>query len=190
MGTETHRHLLSAMGTDRPVIEVSGGEQFSFADGGYTIQVIRSLHSQGMNYGFDFPGTLTAEPDPPTTVADLVEGGTLAYLVTVPDRLSILLFGGTNFVERELGGLRPDVVAVSMTFHNALDRYLERLLTVLGGPRFVIPVHHDDAVTGFDDPRLPDTVRANATAQLREAVRSLGLRTEVIPPQHLTDIGF
>jgi L-ascorbate metabolism protein UlaG (beta-lactamase superfamily) len=192
IGTETHRHLLTAIGVNGPriptILEASGGEYFTFADGAYTIQVIRSLHSQGQNYGYLAPGTLTAKPNPPATINDLLEGGTLAYQVNVADRLSVLMFGGSNFVERELVGLRPDVVAVSMTFHNAVHRYLERLLTVLGGPKYVIPSHHDDMVTGFDDPRLPETARKNAVDELKQVVRSLRLRTEVIEPAHLTDI--
>jgi L-ascorbate metabolism protein UlaG (beta-lactamase superfamily) len=195
IGTETHRHLLTALDVNAAriptILEAGGGEYFSFADGGYTIQVIRSLHSQGKNYGYLAPGTLTAKPQRrPATINDLLEGGTLAYQVNVADRLSVLMFGGTNFVERELAGLRPDVVAVSMTFHNAVHRYLERLLTVLGGPKYVIPSHHDDMVTGFDDPRLPETARKNAVDELKQAVRSLRLRTEVIEPTHLTDLTF
>jgi L-ascorbate metabolism protein UlaG (beta-lactamase superfamily) len=190
LGTETHRHLLDGMGYDGPVVEVSGGERFSFADGAYTIQVIRSLHSQSLTYGFPYPGTLTAKPPVPATVADLLEGGTMAYLVTVPDRLSVLMFGGTNFIERELAGIRPDVAAVAMTYHNALDRYVERLLTVLGGPDYVLPCHHDDMVTGFDDPNLPNTVHAAAVTELQQAVRGLKLTTRVLAPRHLTDITF
>jgi L-ascorbate metabolism protein UlaG (beta-lactamase superfamily) len=192
IGTETHRHLLNAIGLAEhrqgSVIEASGGEHLSFADGAYTIQVIRSLHSQGQNYGFFAPGTLTAKPGTPQKTSDLLEGGTLAYQVNIADRLSVLMFGGTNFVERELAGLRPDVVAVSMTFHNGVHRYLERLLTVLGGPRYVIPSHHDDMVTGFDSPGLPGTARKSAVDELKQAVRSLRLRTEVIEPAHLTDL--
>jgi L-ascorbate metabolism protein UlaG (beta-lactamase superfamily) len=190
IGTETHRHLLAAMGYQGAVIEASGGERFSFAGGAYTIQVIPSLHSQGKDYGYPFPGTLTAKPAPPATIADLLVGGTLAYLVTIPDRLSILLFGATNFIERELIGLRPDAVTVCMTFHNALDHYVERLLTVLGGPRFVLPSHHDDMITAFDDPRLPGTVHASAITELTDTVAALRLRTQVLAPQHLTDIEF
>src|SRR5690348_15040335 len=89
IGTETHRHLLGAMGVTRPIVQAVGGEQLSFAGGAYTIQVIRSLHSQSDTYGFPYPGTLVAQPDPPNTIADLVEGGTLAYLVTIPGRLSL-----------------------------------------------------------------------------------------------------
>lgn len=82
--TETHRHLLAAMGNTRDVIQASGGEQLSFAGGAYTIQVIRSLHSQSNTYGFPSPGTLTARPEPPRVVSDLLEGGTLAIWSPFP----------------------------------------------------------------------------------------------------------
>jgi L-ascorbate metabolism protein UlaG (beta-lactamase superfamily) len=190
LGSETHRNLLAAMGNTRPVIQVSGGEEFSFSNGAYTIQVIRSLHSQSFNYGFPYPGSLTAQPTTPSTIKDLLEGGTLAYLVTIPDRLSVLMFGGTNFIERELVGLRPDVAAVCMTFHNAVNHYLERLLTVLSGPLWVMPSHHDNMVTGFDDPALPGTINTSAVTELRQTVQSLRLNTQVIAPQHLTEIAF
>jgi hypothetical protein len=152
-------------------------------------QRIRRLEQEYGVQLFD-PGTLTAKPEPPRVVSDLLEGGTLAYLVTIPGRLSLLLFGATNFVERELVGLRPDVVAIGMTFHNAIDRYLERLLTVLGGPRYALPSHHDDMVTGFDDPALPSTVHAGAVTEIQQAVAALRLRTKVIAPRHLTDIAL
>ncbi|MBV1856015.1 hypothetical protein [Catellatospora tritici] len=154
------------------------------------MQVIRSLHSQSLGYGFFAPGTRVAPPAAPTSINDLVEGGTLAYHVTVRDRLKVLLFGGTNFVARELSGLRPDVVALCMTDYSSLHHYLERLLTVLGGPRYVIPVHHDDMVTGYDDPNLPATVDRTAATRVRDVVRALGLRTEVIEAEHLRPLLF
>ncbi len=194
IGTETHRHLLAAMGTPaarlKNYIHATGGEDLEFGDGAYRVQVIRSLHSQSRGYGFFAPGTRTAPPAAPASITDLVEGGTLAYQVTVADRLKVLMFGGTNFVERELAGLRPDVVAISMTDHSSLHRYLDRLLTTLGGPRYVIPVHHDDMITGFDAPGLAATVDRTAAQQLKEAVHRLRLRTEVIEPEHLRPLLF
>ncbi|WP_212823625.1 MBL fold metallo-hydrolase [Catellatospora sp. TT07R-123] len=194
VSTETHRHLMQAMGVSdarrKNNIVATGGEDLDFGDGAYRVQVIRSLHSQSLGYGFFAPGTRVAPPPAPTSINDLVEGGTLAYHVTIADRLKVLLFGGTNFVERELAGLRPDVVAVCMTDHSSLHRYLERLLTTLGGPRYVIPVHHDDMITGFDDPNLADTVNRAAVTQLKDAVRQLRLRTEVIEAEHLRPMLF
>ncbi len=191
MGSDTNRNLLAAF-KPKPerlsrYIEVSGGEDFDFAGGAYRVQVIRSLHSQSPGYGFAYPGYLVTAPSQPTNISELVEGGTLAYLVTIRERLSILLFGGTNFIERELAGLRPDVVMVCMTDFTSLHTYLERLLTVLGAPRYVIPSHHDDMVTGFDDPDLPSTVHAGAAQALKDAVSRLRIRTEVLTPAHLKE---
>ena len=167
-------------------VEAFGGEDLVFGGGAYRARALRSLHSQSRSHGYAYPGIVTAKPPAvPVNIAELVEGGTLAYLVTVPDRLSVLFFGGTNFAERELEGLRPDVVMVCMTDFSTVYRYLERLLTVLGGPRYVIPVHHDDMVTGYDDPNLPNTVNAAAVQALRNAVAALKLRTEVLTPAHL-----
>ena len=194
LGTETNRNLLTAMGVEprrsSNLVQVVGGEYLSFADGEYTVRVVRSLHSQSANYGYFAPGTRTSPPPPPQTIHDLVEGSTLAYVVTVPERFSILLFGGTNFDEQELAGLRPDVVAVSMTSHTAVHAYLDRLLTVLGEPRYVMPCHHDDMVTGYDDPNLAETVDQRAVQELREAVRRLRLRSEVIAPEHLVEVSL
>jgi L-ascorbate metabolism protein UlaG (beta-lactamase superfamily) len=189
MGSDTNRNLLAAF-NPKPerlsrYIEVTGGEDFDFGGGAYRVQVIRSLHSQSPGYGFAYPGYRGSPPSLPANIADLVEGGTLAYQVTIQDRLSILLFGGTNFIERELAGLRPDVVMVCMTDFTSLHKYLERLLTVLGGPRYVIPAHHDDMITSFDDPNLPNTVHANAVQALKDAVKNLRLRTRVLTPAHL-----
>ncbi|NUT31670.1 MAG: MBL fold metallo-hydrolase [Hamadaea sp.] len=187
IGTETVRNLLIGMGMSdtrrKNFIAASGGEDLDF--GAYRVQVVRSLHSQSKGYGFFAPGVRVTPPPPPQTTTDLVEGGTLAYQVSFADRLKVLFFGGTNFVERELEGLRPDVVMVCMTDFTSLHAYLERLLTVLDAPRYVVPVHHDDMVTKFDSPQLPQTVDGTAASRLREVIRALRLPTRVIEPRHL-----
>jgi L-ascorbate metabolism protein UlaG (beta-lactamase superfamily) len=195
VGTDTARNLL--VGLEVPAdrlaryVEAFGGEDLVFGGGAYRVKAIRSLHSQSAAHGYAYPGVVTAKPPVvPVNINELVEGGTLAYLVTVPDRLSVLFFGGTNFVERELEGLRPDVVMVCMTDFSTVYRYLERLLTVLGGPRYVIPVHHDDMVTGYDDPNLPNTVNPAAAQALKNAVAALKLKTEVLTPAHLEPLVF
>jgi L-ascorbate metabolism protein UlaG (beta-lactamase superfamily) len=186
IGTDTVRNLLIASGAPlKSHIEAFGGEDLDFAGGAYRVQVLRSLHSQSKGYGYAYPGLRVAPPPAPTSITELVEGGTLAYLFTATDRLSVLFTGGTNFVERELAGLRPDVVMVCLTDYSSVHRYLERLLTVLGGPKYAIPVHHDDMMTGYDDPNLPNTVNQAAVTALKQAVRQLRLRTEVLTPAHL-----
>ncbi|MGW5425574.1 MBL fold metallo-hydrolase [Streptomyces sp. NPDC003943] len=146
---ETVRHLLTAMETPparvADVIQVKGGEYLQFD--GYTVEVFRSLHSQFPDHGYFAPGSRVAPPRRPATLGDLVEGDTFAYQVSVDGGPRILLMGASNFVERELSGIRPDVALVPMSSHEAVHRYLERLLHATDNPPLLIPTHHDDMVT-------------------------------------------
>ncbi|MFI8854462.1 MBL fold metallo-hydrolase [Streptomyces sp. NPDC053499] len=196
LGTETHLHLLKAMGVPgkgrahRPV-PVSGGEvlRHPLQPSGkrtrpdYTVEVVRSLHSQVGGYGFDPYGTLTAPPARPRTLGDLVEGGTLGYQVTVGDRLCVMFLSGTaNFAAREVSGATPDVLVLGASGHAAVHDYFARAVKALGRPRVVVPSHHDDMVTPLDDPAVHDSVNRGAVDRLREAV---GPGTRVIAPRHL-----
>jgi L-ascorbate metabolism protein UlaG (beta-lactamase superfamily) len=196
LGTETHLHLLAAMGVPgkgrkhRPVV-VSGGEvlRYPLQSSGkrsrpdYTIEVVRSLHSQLGGYGFDPYGTLTAPPSRPRTLSDLVEGGTLGYQVTVGNRLSVMFLSGTaNFAAREVSGATPDVLVLGASGHAAVHDYFERAVSTLGRPRVVVPSHHDDLVTALDDPALHDTVNRGVVDRLQQVVGADG---RVVDPRHL-----
>jgi L-ascorbate metabolism protein UlaG (beta-lactamase superfamily) len=197
LGGETHLNLVRAMGVpparEPDLVLVTGGEYLRYPLASqdqprpdYTIEVFRSLHSQLGGYGFAPAGTLTTPPDEPTTLGELVEGGTLAYQVTVGDRLRVLFLSGTaNFAEREVAGLRPDVLVLGASGNAAVYDYFERVLRTLGWPRIVVPSHHDDMVTALDDPHLDDTVNRAVGATLRDIV---GDRGRVLDPRHLQRI--
>jgi L-ascorbate metabolism protein UlaG (beta-lactamase superfamily) len=198
--SETHWHLLRAFGVRQErldgVVVAQSGEHLRFPPGPegdapeYTIQVLRSLHSRFGGYGYFAPGTLTAPPPAPRVIGELVEGGTLAYQVTLPGLTVLFLSGTSNFAEREVDGLRPDVLVLGMSGFAPIDRYTERALAATGGPRIVIPDHHDDLVTPLDAPALRSTVDASAAEKLRETVRRLGLSTRVVAPRHLEAIAL
>ncbi|MET9861866.1 MBL fold metallo-hydrolase [Streptomyces smyrnaeus] len=196
LGTETHLHLLKAMGVPgkgrkhRPVV-VSGGEvlRHPLQPSGrrtrpdYTVEVVRSLHSQLGGYGFDPYGTLTAPPSRPRTLGDLVEGGTLGYQVTVGERLSVMFLSGTaNFAAREVSGARPDVLVLGASGHAAVHDYFERAVSALGRPRVIVPSHHDDMVTALDDPAVHETVNRRVVDRLQQVVGAGG---HVVDPRHL-----
>lgn len=183
IGTETHRHLLTAQGVPGDdVIVASGGEHLDFH--GFTVQVLRSLHSQFGSYGYFAPGSLTAPPPRPATISDLVEGGSLAYLVTVRDFKVLFLSGTANFVEREVQGLRPDVLVLGMSGHANVHDYTARALRATR-PKLLIPSHHDDMVTQLDDPALPPRGNPAAAAELAETARRIGLAARVLDPEIL-----
>ncbi|MTE21016.1 MBL fold metallo-hydrolase [Streptomyces sp. TRM43335] len=186
MCDETSGHLLAAMGTPRArlddVIRIKGGEYLQFD--GYTVEVLRSLHSMGDDYGYFAPGRRTTPPKPPATLGDLVEGETFAYQVSVAGGPRILLMGATNFIEREMAGIRPDVATIPMTSHSALHRYPARLLETLGHPPLVLPCHHDDMITSLlEDPAvLASSVSEEAVDALASAASSA---SRVLGPRHL-----
>ncbi|MBP2478792.1 L-ascorbate metabolism protein UlaG (beta-lactamase superfamily) [Crossiella equi] len=141
MGTETHRNLLRAMGSDPSrMIDARGGEYLAFP--GFTVQAIRSLHGTGATHQYFAPGTHLSPPPRPATIADLVEGGTLAYRVDIGDRLSAVFIGTAAFAEPDLRGHHPDVAFLSLT-GGTTYQFVERVLATLGYPRFVVPSHHD-----------------------------------------------
>ncbi|MCO1578514.1 MBL fold metallo-hydrolase [Crossiella sp. SN42] len=182
VGTETNRLLLTAMGADpKRVGGLHGGEYLDF--GGFTMRAFHSLHSIGASHQYFLPGTLVSTPPRPKTVGELVEGGTLAYRIDIADRLSVLFLGTGNFIETELAGQRPDVVVLSAAGNGGTYQFVERALTTLGKPRFVIPSHHDKMDTPLGQPDIDPRL----LPEFRAAVARVSPRSTVIEPAgHLT----
>lgn len=196
MGTETARNLAlmnRVTGAGDRVMVCRGGEWIDIAD--VQVRAFASLHTHFPGGGFWAPGTITTaprseQPPAPATIGELVEGETLSYLVTVPDRLSVLFHGAGNFIEREYQGLRPDVVIVNPSAATPTHDYLPRLLRVLGYPRHVVPAHFD----AFDTPLGDLGPRAQGTfTTFRAAVEKIGhgMRVpEFEQLRHLAELAF
>lgn len=146
IGTETTYHLLVALGVDSGQISVvKGGEVLDI--GGLTVEVVPSLHSRNKKCAYFAPGTLNAPPAKvPSTIADLPEGDTLAFRVTAGKHgPSAFLMGASDFSERAVRGLRPDLAMVAVpTVTSTTHDYVSRLLSALDTPDVVVPVHWDN----------------------------------------------
>ncbi|MEU5869368.1 MBL fold metallo-hydrolase [Nonomuraea sp. NPDC047529] len=180
-GTETHLNLLRALGAPESQLAVaSGGEYLTFD--GYRIRILRSLHSALGDRGqVPYPGTRPGGPPPrPKVIADLVEGGTLAYQVEAAGGSSALNFGGSNYVESELAGLRPDVLLMPAGGARVHD-YAARLLRATGYPPYVLPTHWDD----FDLPLGKPARDAGGLEPLRKAVAEASPRSSFVVLDHL-----
>ena len=179
-GNESHCNMLRALGAPAAQLnEVRGGERVSY--GGYRIDVVPSLHSlTGPRARVPFPGSrLGAVPPTPRTIADLVEGGTLAYEITMGGR-SVLALGGANYVEQELAGRRPDAVLIPVGGGSVPD-YVPRLLELLGHPGTVLPTHWDD----FDQPLEKPAVDTGGLEKLRAAVAEASPSARFVRLDHL-----
>lgn len=189
IGTMTTYNL--ALASDVPsgqVGLVKGGEVLDF--GSYTVEVIASLHSRNSAYSVALPGVRLTRPEKPQTVADLPEGDTLAYQVTVKNGPSVFFMGGSDFVERNVTGLSPDVAMIAMQASDSTHAYAERIITALGRPSVVVPVHWDNFETELTNPPKPDPgVKPHLDAFVA-AVRKISPRTKVVLPQYLTPYRF
>ncbi|QKW08245.1 MBL fold metallo-hydrolase [Streptomyces sp. NA04227] len=158
VGTETTFHLLVAFGVDPGQISVvKGGEVLDF--GGFTVEVVSSLHSRNKKHSYFAPGTLNAPPTAvPKTISDLPEGDTLAFQLTAANGPSAFLMGASDFSERAVRGLNPDLAMLAVPSSASTSRYVPRLLEALGHPGVVVPVHWDNFEKPLSEPPHRDPV--------------------------------
>jgi L-ascorbate metabolism protein UlaG (beta-lactamase superfamily) len=180
VGTESTGNIARAGGVpDAQIFPVRGGEDYAFER--LSIKVIPSLHSalSGKHYWSSTP--IPRDVKTPLRLKDYVEGGMLAYLVRLGGR-EILLFGGMNYIEREITGLRPDIVLVAAAHpRREIHDYTGRLLRALGRPPIVIATHWDNQGLPFGAPQ--DEALAEAETFVAE-VRAVAPRSQVVVPRH------
>ena len=125
----------------------------------------------------------TEIPEAPLRVSEFIEGGSLMFLARFANH-EILTMGSMNFVERELLGLRPDILLAGVNRSQlGLYKYNERLLAITNYPKVVIPTHWDNfrlpygfsQRSGVEDKLIP----------FQKDVKKLSPQTKVIIPKHL-----
>ncbi|MDG4825925.1 MBL fold metallo-hydrolase [Asanoa sp. WMMD1127] len=190
LGTLTTYQLGLAMGIPSGQLgPVKGGEVLDF--GAYTVEVVASLHSRNAAYSIGIPGVRPNQPDRrPATVADLPEGDTLAFLLSVHDGPSVFFMGASDFVARNVDGMRPDIAMVAMASATTTHEYVPRLLEALGKPRVVVPVHWDNFEKPLENPppAVPDD-RAKLETMIA-TIRRVAPRTRIVVPDYLTPYTF
>ncbi|MET7418667.1 MBL fold metallo-hydrolase [Dactylosporangium sp. NPDC005555] len=189
VGTLTAYHLGLASGVPGgQLCPVKGGEVLDFGD--HTVEVVASLHSRNAAYSMAFPGVRVSPPPPPRTIADLPEGDTLSFQLRIAGGPSVFFMGGSDFVERNLAGLDPDVAMVALPSSTATDDYVPRLIEALGRPKVVVPVHWDNFETELRNPPQAAPADAARLDALTAAVRKVSPRTRVVRPEYDTPCTF
>jgi L-ascorbate metabolism protein UlaG (beta-lactamase superfamily) len=193
VGTESTFNFARAHGVPADkILAVRGGEDFDL--GGLSVRVIASLHGilrRAPNRRPDPnawlpPAVFPSGARPPFKMGDvLIEGGTLAYLVRIGGR-QILAFGSMNYIEREVEGLRPDVVLVgAMPERRAIYDYTARLLRAVGFPRVVMPTHWDQFNVPYEASQ--EGARRRLETFVAE-VKAASPKSRVIVPQYFEPI--
>ncbi|NUO57026.1 MAG: MBL fold metallo-hydrolase [Hamadaea sp.] len=167
---------------------VKGGEVMDF--GAYTVEVVSSLHSRNGSYSLAFPGVRVAVPPRPQTVQDLPEGDTLAYQVSVAGGPKVFFMGASDFAERNLTGLAPDVAMIAVPATDVTQAYVPRLLAALDHPAVVVPVHWDDFETPLQNPPSVSPSDRKRLDLFVAAVRATAPRTRIVVPEYLTPYTF
>jgi L-ascorbate metabolism protein UlaG (beta-lactamase superfamily) len=195
IGTESTYNYARASGVagDKLMV-VRGGEDYQFGD--LSIRVIRSLHGVLRNAPFLrrdpnaplAPALFPANAKAPFRFRDLlIEGGTLAYLIRMNGR-QILVFGSMNYIEREVEGLRPDVVLVgAMPERREIHDYTGRLLRALGFPRTVLPTHWDRFNVTYEVSQEPALQRLQS---FLSEVKAASPKSTVVVPKYFEPIAI
>ncbi|MEV0726327.1 MBL fold metallo-hydrolase [Micromonospora purpureochromogenes] len=188
-GTLTAYHLGLAYGLPASQLSpVKGGEVLDFGD--HTVEVVSSLHSRNAGWSMAFPGVRVTQPTRPATIADLPEGDTLAYQVRVDGGPAVFFMGASDFAERNLIGLAPDVAMVALPSTTATADYVPRLMAALDHPKVVVPVHWDNFETPLANPPVVGPADRRRLDDLVAAVRRASPRTRVLVPEYGTAYHF
>ncbi|MEV4534127.1 MBL fold metallo-hydrolase [Asanoa sp. NPDC049518] len=167
---------------------VKGGEVLDFGD--YTVEVAGSLHSRNAAYSIGIPGVRLSLPPRPATVTDLPEGDTLAYLLSVRNGPSVFFMGASDFVARNVDGMRPDIAMVAMASATTTHRYVPRLLEALGKPPVVVPVHWDNFERPLENPPQVAPADRERLDAMITTIRRVAPRTRIVLPDYLKTYTF
>lgn len=187
IATETSCTILRAYGVpEKQLIRVKGGEDYQFEN--FSVRIVPSLHSALGDKRY-FESQTYTDPDVlqvPLKIKEFIEGGSLMFLVRMNEH-KILTAGSMNFLEREVAGLRPDVLLPGVNLSRLeIYKYTERLLTLTGFPKTVIPAH-------WDNFRIPYGYSQEAAIEKKvmpfiEEVKAVSPNSNVIVPKHLEAI--
>lgn len=184
IGHESTTNLLKAYGIDEEkLITVRGGEDYEF--GSFSLKVIPSIHSPLFQKHYYDSRIIPSHIKVPARLEDLVEGGSLAYLIRI-DGYQILTFGSMNFIERELEGLKPDVALIGAgPSRKEIFDYTGRLVRILGLPPLILPTHWDNYILPYQASQ--DEQISKLDTFINE-VRSVSPKSRVIIPKYFEPI--
>ena len=185
VGTESTENVMRAYGVpEQTLITVRGGEDYEF--GVFSVRVIPSIHSALDQKHYFSSDRAPAGMKAPLTLRQMhPEGGTLAYLIRFHGH-EILAFGSMNYIEREMAGLRPDVVLVGAgASRREIHDYTGRLMRALNFPSLVLPTHWDNFLAPYGASEQP---AIDALQSFVQEVTAASPKTQVIVPKHFEPI--
>ena len=185
IGTESTENVMRAYAVpEEQLITVRGGEDYQFP--AFSVKVIPSIHSPLDHKHYFSSATAPAGLKAPLTLEQIhPEGGTLAYLVRLQGH-RVLVFGGNNYIEREITGLEPDVALVGAgASRTDIFDYSGRLMRALHNPPLVLPTHWDNFLAPYEASQQP---ALDALKSFIEEIHRASPNTKVIVPKYFEPI--
>ena len=185
IGTESTENVMRAYSVpEEQLVTVRGGEDYEF--GTFSLKVIPSIHSSLDHKRYFSSATAPAGMKAPLTLEQIhPEGGTLAYFIRF-DRHQILVFGGMNYIEREIVGLEPDVALVGAgASRKEIYDYSGRLMRDLHYPPLVLPTHWDNFLAPYS---ASQQTNLDALQSFVQEIAAASPKTKVIVPKYFEAI--
>jgi L-ascorbate metabolism protein UlaG (beta-lactamase superfamily) len=187
IGTESTENVMRAYSVpEEKLITVRGGEDYEF--GAFSLKVIPSIHSPLDHKHYFSSATAPAGMKAPLTLEQIhPEGGTLAYLIRLNGH-QILVFGGMNYIEREIEGLEPDVAVIGAgSSRKEIYDYSGRLMRALHYPAIVVPTHWDNFLAPYS---ASQQTNLDALQSFVKEVAAASPNTKVIVPKYFEAISL
>jgi hypothetical protein len=109
----------------------------------------------------------------------------LAYLIRINGH-QILVFGGMNYIEREIEGLEPDVAVIGAgSSRKEIYDYTGRLMRALHSPALVLPTHWDNFLAPCS---ASQQTNLDALQSFVKEVVAASPKTKVIVPKYFEAI--
>ena len=185
VGTESTENVMRAYNVpEEQLVTVRGGEDYEF--GTFSLKVIPSIHSALDHKRYFSSATAPAGMKAPLTLGQIhPEGGTLSYLIRF-DGHQILIFGGMNFIEREIVGLEPDVAIIGAgSSRKEIYDYSGRLMRALHSPALVLPTHWDNFLAPYS---ASQQTNLDALQTFVHEIIAASPNTKVIVPKYFEPI--
>ena len=135
------------------LVEFKGGE--TFAEAGYRVTVLPSIHSRPTILNNDLGQTIDAPLAQPARLRAYKEGGSFDFLLEAQGK-RVLIRPSFNYIEGQLDAIHADVLFLGVAGLAKADAEMERRFFVETvekvGPSLVVPLHWDNFFSPLDRP--------------------------------------
>ena len=138
---------------EEKIVVFKDGSEYSI--GGYTIRIIKSLHSKPNKFNNDLGVPIEKPLVQPASLRDYKEGGSYDFFIQHGEK-KILIRPSFNYFEGQLDGIRADVLFLGVAGLGKADDVTEHIFFAetaeKTNARLIIPIHWDNFFSPLTKP--------------------------------------